>query len=372
MRLEVAQKWQPDDISDAWGKSITEEEKTMSEAENKERRFYIQCPKGEKEEAKALGARWDKDAVKWYYTNPEDRDKFLKWLPDGIAINEKNKPEVTKKNTKKRYYIQCPKDDKEEAKKLGARWDKDAVKWYYTNPEDKDKFLKWLPDGIAIKKNKPEITKKNTEKRYYIQCPKDDKEEAKKLGARWDKDAVKWYYTNPEDRDKFLKWLPDDMSKSSASKEKTDKAHKNKPDSFIVYEVPRTCYRCYRDNKMLTYIRFLDDSGEDVVFPWDKQRLLEIRDQDEYLYWGHINKPSVEFYGLTVLGQEQELDEIMLKRYPKRIQLKESKQAKREYAMNICKHCGAPLGCNALYELVNDGIKKNEEFKIFNSKVLIE
>lgn len=44
---------------------------------------YINVPYAEKDEAKALGARWDADAKSWYYTDESDKKKFGKWLPKG-------------------------------------------------------------------------------------------------------------------------------------------------------------------------------------------------------------------------------------------------------------------------------------------------
>lgn len=246
-------------------------------------------------------------------------------------------------NKEKRYYIQCPKEEKEEAKALGARWDPREVKWYYTNPEDRDKFQKWLRDDLSEDtENVSKEAAKNLQERYYIECPFKDNEEVKKLGGRWDPKVKKWYYTNHEDKEKFKKWLPD---------------------NFIVYEVPRTCYKCHSKNKMLTYIKFNDDKLEDVVYPWDKERL--INEQDEKMYLLHMSDPSIEYYGLRVLGEAPELDEIMLKKYPERIEMRYSSQLKETYAANICQHCGAMLGWNELYRIVNDNIKNNVRLKVF-------
>lgn len=44
--------------------------------------------------------------------------------------------------------------------------------------------------------------------RYYIECPYEEKEEAKKLGAKWDSERKQWYYTNPRNANLFQKWLP--------------------------------------------------------------------------------------------------------------------------------------------------------------------
>lgn len=43
-------------------------------------RYYINCPYAEKEEAKALGARWDPRERKWYYTDKSKTEAFRKWL----------------------------------------------------------------------------------------------------------------------------------------------------------------------------------------------------------------------------------------------------------------------------------------------------
>lgn len=44
--------------------------------------------------------------------------------------------------------------------------------------------------------------------RYYIKCPYKEKEEVKKLGAKWDGERKQWYYTDPQNANLFQKWLP--------------------------------------------------------------------------------------------------------------------------------------------------------------------
>ena len=43
-------------------------------------KHYIECPFYEKDEAKSLGARWDPEERKWYYTDPSKKNLFKKWL----------------------------------------------------------------------------------------------------------------------------------------------------------------------------------------------------------------------------------------------------------------------------------------------------
>lgn len=42
-------------------------------------KIYLNVPFPEKDKAKSLGARWDMQAKRWYYTNPEDAEKFSQW-----------------------------------------------------------------------------------------------------------------------------------------------------------------------------------------------------------------------------------------------------------------------------------------------------
>lgn len=49
--------------------------------------FYLNVPFEEKDEAKALGARWDPQKKKWYFQRPQDFEKFVRWMPDFYHIN---------------------------------------------------------------------------------------------------------------------------------------------------------------------------------------------------------------------------------------------------------------------------------------------
>lgn len=47
---------------------------------NHEQRFYLDVPYEDKEQAKAFGAKWDKNASAWYYLEDEDRDTYALWV----------------------------------------------------------------------------------------------------------------------------------------------------------------------------------------------------------------------------------------------------------------------------------------------------
>ena len=49
-----------------------------------------------------------------------------------------------------RYYIECKYIEHEQVRNLGAKWDRDKRKWYFTNINDSDKFSKWLPSELSV------------------------------------------------------------------------------------------------------------------------------------------------------------------------------------------------------------------------------
>jgi Domain of unknown function (DUF5710) len=104
----------------------------MSSESNK--KFYLDCPFSDKEEAKALGAKWDEDAKRWFVplTVYSSLHKFNKWIPSNS-----------------RMYLMCPFDEKDMAKEAGAKWDYEARAWYVQGPFTSSKlkkFSRWLMD----------------------------------------------------------------------------------------------------------------------------------------------------------------------------------------------------------------------------------
>jgi len=49
------------------------------------RRQYLYVPVQEREQVRALGARWDADAKCWYIGRGADTARFARWLGDGIS-----------------------------------------------------------------------------------------------------------------------------------------------------------------------------------------------------------------------------------------------------------------------------------------------
>ncbi|WP_412058719.1 DUF5710 domain-containing protein [Bartonella sp. DGB2] len=177
---------------------------------------YIHVPYTEKDEAKKLGALWDKEAKSWYVEAGADLSAFQKWIKpasEAVLMNTDLKNEQSVEN--KRIYLTVPYAEKDEVKKLGALWDRQEKSWYISEDVNVTSFEKWLDpsmDTTAVidTNEKSEHSVQNEQsvenKRIYLAVPYGDKEEAKKLGALWDKEAKSWYVEAGTDLSAFQKW----------------------------------------------------------------------------------------------------------------------------------------------------------------------
>lgn len=125
---------------------------------------------------------------------------------------------------------------------------------------------------------------------------------------------------------------------------------------FKIYKLRKRCYRCHKDTTIYTYIVFNDGTNENVEYPWDKIRLLENQN-----LMAHLQDPSIEYYGLLVIGDDERLDELIMNHYPDRIKVKYSKTQGRSYPMNLCEHCGAQQGWYFIYHEINELITNMKE-----------
>ena len=130
-----------------------------------------------------------------------------------------------------------------------------------------------------------------------------------------------------------------------------------------IYRLEHRCYRCKQNTTVYTYIVFSDGTDEDVTFPWDKERLL--KNQDIFL---HLQDPSIEYYGLQIIGGNNMLDKILQKKFPEKIKMQYSKTQKRMYPMNLCEHCGAKQGEYFIYRHINELIAKMQNIEVVEER----
>jgi len=101
-----------------------------------------------KDDAKKLGAKWDMNNKKWYYEDNIKEDNILSIKNIellSIAEKEKNTNENGKigeenKLDNSKVYIKISFKNKDNAKKLGCKWDPEKKSWYYMSNLDKNKI----------------------------------------------------------------------------------------------------------------------------------------------------------------------------------------------------------------------------------------
>lgn len=152
---------------------------------SKAERIYFKVPFSEKDEIKALGARYDRNEKKWYALPGQDITAFEKWpriavvseIQAGQGAISQPSPEATltqgqeiapaavetsaeKKSSQalaapakveeKRQYLAVDYHQRNAAKAAGAAWDTAAKSWYVGPNADMEKLKKWLPEAVAV------------------------------------------------------------------------------------------------------------------------------------------------------------------------------------------------------------------------------
>ena len=110
---------------------------------------FINVPYKEKEEAKALGAKWDRGQQSWYVPADVELAKFGKWTKQAAESKPAQVQAVAASAGKEdRQYLAVPYTSRDEAKAAGALWDTTAKSWYAGQKADMEKLKVWLPDNV--------------------------------------------------------------------------------------------------------------------------------------------------------------------------------------------------------------------------------
>lgn len=108
------------------------------------RNVYLNVDFNDKSEAKSLGAMWDGDEKKWHapYSN---REALAKFMPKPEPTPEQKLTVIPVLREEKKVILAVPFKEKEEAKALGARWDKENKTWYAGPDADLEKLARFMP-----------------------------------------------------------------------------------------------------------------------------------------------------------------------------------------------------------------------------------
>ena len=124
-------------------------------------KIFIDVPYKQKDEARTLGAKWDRQEQSWYVPAGIDSASFAKWTQGAtmktIATpqqpqNDDGRAEPGKtvdKAVDERQYLAVPYGERTAAKAAGSEWDKAAKSWYAGPKADLVKLERWKPDSTA-------------------------------------------------------------------------------------------------------------------------------------------------------------------------------------------------------------------------------
>lgn len=114
----------------------------------------------------------------------------------------KSAPNISQYNTK----LNCPYQEKNQAKALGAKWDSYNKTWYVPAGLDLNQFSRWLTDD----KNKKIEPKDKNQERIYLYTSFKDLDNLKNLKnqgvVKFDNQHKVWY-AKPEDANKVSQWI---------------------------------------------------------------------------------------------------------------------------------------------------------------------
>lgn len=132
-----------------------ERDRQQAAQQQKTERTYINVPYREKNEAKELGARWDRQQQSWYVPGNLDAGPFAKWVQgaataatEGRQEEQKGQQQGEAQSTQQRTYLAVPYGERGAAKAAGAMWDKAAKSWYAGPKADMERLQRWMPDNV--------------------------------------------------------------------------------------------------------------------------------------------------------------------------------------------------------------------------------
>jgi hypothetical protein len=157
--------------------------------------------------------------------------------------------------------------------------------------------------------------------RMDLSVPYSEKDEAKKLGAKWDPTAKLWYVPDGVEAAPFARWMkPADEADEPNIRSK----------SFYIAEATRACWKCHRDTRVYG---FMLPAGFEALYVGDSP------EEDE---WETYDVTTV----LSYIGYLCESARNAMQAVTRTYRLSRSKTTKSSYWANRCEHCDALQGDN--------------------------
>lgn len=159
--------------------------------------------------------------------------------------------------------------------------------------------------------------------RINLQVPFAEKDEVKRLGARWDGAGKVWYVPDGVDVQPFSRWLPvanSDIGLRSIS--------------YYIAQCSKPCWKCGEETRIFG---FLLPAGVEVLEPDDEVEGREI--------WVTNDDPIFVHYVTDILDSTI----ARMKSFSASFRLDFSNTTQDSYWMNHCDHCGMKQGDFQIY-----------------------
>lgn len=153
--------------------------------------------------------------------------------------------------------------------------------------------------------------------RTALCVPYHQKDEAKKLGAKWDSEQKIWFVPDGIDLSPFAKWLPSNDANPNIRSQ-----------SFYIAESKRECWKCHQITRVFGFIL---PSGFEALWVGDKP-------EDDV--WDVYDEPTVLSYVTWLSEKPVNAMQSISKRY----RVSFSKTTGSSYLANRCEHCDALQG----------------------------
>ncbi|WP_077612275.1 DUF5710 domain-containing protein [Clostridium sp. Marseille-P2415] len=156
-----------------------------------------------------------------------------------------------------------------------------------------------------------------------LNVPFNEKDEAKKLGARWNPELKKWYVQNKSDYPKFVRWISENGNFEIIC------------DCLYIVEGKNTCFKCGKTTRVIGY------GIENYYEFWN----MGDSDKDHYYESGEVHIASHIKPMPAALMEYIQSQYNYKKRY--------SKTIKSSYLANCCDNCDVLQGDFFLFEEVD-------------------
>lgn len=173
-----------------------------------------------------------------------------------------------------------------------------------------------------------------------LNVPYGEKDEAKKLGARWNPELKKWYVQKREDYPKFAKWILTQGSIVAC-------------DAIYVLEGKQNCFKCGKETRVIGFAleNFYEFDGD----PYDDDGI-------EYTYWSDV---------IRIVGPIDPIPEPILKYLQSKYNYKNrySSTTGESHINNCCDNCDVLQGDFYLFHEVDSPFFIDSEEKVQNLKI---